>query len=95
MTDPVDQLIAASELPISTRAVVATAWHALIASAQARIDDLYKVSQLKNLLHAFAETAATAQRGLPWLGCGLLALLATALMWARVPLVASRSRCAP
>ena len=36
----------------------------LIATAQARIDELYKVSRIGDLLHAFANTAATAQRGL-------------------------------
>lgn len=34
-TDPVDQLIATCELPITSRAVVATAWQAVIASARA------------------------------------------------------------
>ncbi len=36
----------------------------LIATAQARIDELYKVTRLGDLLHAFANTAAAAQRGL-------------------------------
>ena len=36
----------------------------LIANAQAKIDDLYKVSRIDALLRAFANTAAFAQRGL-------------------------------
>lgn len=36
----------------------------LIAMAQSRIDDLYKVSRIDDLLRAFANTAAFAQRGL-------------------------------
>ncbi len=36
----------------------------LIASAEARIDELYRVSRIDGLLRAFANTAAFAQRGL-------------------------------
>lgn len=36
----------------------------LIATAEARIDELYKVSRLDDLLRAFGNTAAFAQRGL-------------------------------
>ncbi|MCX5742818.1 MAG: hypothetical protein NT062_10010 [Proteobacteria bacterium] len=46
----------ASELGLSTTDLIAT--------AQARIDELYKTSRLGDLLHAFANTAAIAQRGL-------------------------------
>lgn len=36
----------------------------LIAHAEARIDELYRVSRIEHLLRAFADTAAFAQRGL-------------------------------
>jgi hypothetical protein len=36
----------------------------LVATSQAKIDDLYKVSRIDELLRAFANTAAFAQRGL-------------------------------
>jgi hypothetical protein len=36
----------------------------LIATAEAKIDELYRVSRIDNLLRAFANTAAFAQRGL-------------------------------
>ena len=36
----------------------------LIATAEARIDELYRVSRIDNLLRAFGDTAAFSQRGL-------------------------------